>query len=480
MKTKNIFTALLCSLAIIGSAQSNQTREITPFKAIDASGASNVYFTTSDTLSLSVEGDADELPFIETKVQDNILFIKTKGNFRHPFKIKVAGNNLSLITLSGAASFKSNNDVKTDSLTIEASGAANMDMPVSTRSIRATISGASDVSLWGNTQNINANVSGASSLKAYKLNSLNTNVTASGASSAKVFSSQKIVLNATGASTIKFKGEPKDVSAEGSSASQIIKIGDDKEKRINSSDSTTTSFNWGRKKIIIIDGIGNIDTITRWYNNNKNHKHWEGFFMGSTGFLNPNKGFQIAKPYNYMELDYSRCFNYQFNLSQYNLHLYKRYINLVTGFGFDINQYQFENKTTLNADSSFTFGKVDSTAGFHYNKNRLYSYAITVPLLLDFNTSKRTRNNFHISTGVVGEYLLGARTKQVYNRDGQKYKNIRNDGYNINPFRFNAYASIGYRNVTLYAQYALNPMFKANHGPELYPFSVGIRLVDFD
>ncbi len=302
MKTKNILTILLCSIGIFGIAQSKQSRDITPFKGVDASGAANVYFTNSDTLSLVLEGNSDELNYIETKVEDNVLYIKTKGTFRYPFKIKLTGNTLNFITISGAASFISSNDIKTDSLTLEASGAANVDLPVTARSVRATISGASDVTLWGNTQNLFANVSGASGLKAYKLNSLNTTVTASGASSAKVFASQKVNLNATGASTIKFKGEPKEVSAEGSSASQIIKIGDDNMKKNGSRDSTTTSFNWGKKKIIIIDS-NDPDTLTVWVNHNKNHKHWEGFFIGSNGFVTPKNSFSIDKPYNYMELD---------------------------------------------------------------------------------------------------------------------------------------------------------------------------------
>ncbi|MGZ4038851.1 MAG: GIN domain-containing protein, partial [Bacteroidia bacterium] len=463
-------------LAASAQSQTLQKRSVGTFDKIDASGAANVYFTSSDSTGISISGNSAEFNFVETKVQDGILFIKTKGNIHAPLKIEVSAPTLNLITLSGASHFETRNELKADSIHIEASGASDVDAMLGTRAIRTTISGASEVTLNGTTQNFYANASGASTLKAYKLNSVNTWATASGASTAKVFASQKISANATGASTIKFKGEPKDVIAEGSSSSQIMKIGADENSSVkkNSRDSSSTSFNLGNKKIIIADDG---DTIHK--PSHDDFKYWSGFFMGSTGYMNSRQGFTVNKPYNYMELDYSKCFNFQLNLFQSNIHLYKNYINLVTGLGFTFNQYQFENKVKLNADSSFTWGKVDSSNTYTYKKDRLKTAYINVPLLLDFNTNANRRKSVHISIGVVGGYLIGARTKEVLVKDGVKSKYTRNDNYNLAPLTANAYASIGYKWITVYAEYQLNQMFKNGHGPELYPFSVGIRLVRF-
>jgi hypothetical protein len=327
----------------------------------------------------------------------------------------------------------------------------------------------------------NADVSGASTLKAYKLISGNVNVTSSGASNAKVFASQKLIANATGASTIKFKGEPKQVSAEGSTSSQIIKIAaDDSHSKALGNDSTSTSFNWGHKKIIITDYDHKSDSLRRARERSQEFRHWNGFFMGVAGYSDKTQNFYINKPYDYMELDYTRSFNWQINIWQQNIHLVKNYLNLCTGLGFDFNRYQFANKVRLNPDSSFTWGNVDSSGTFTYKKNRLTSYYVTVPLLLDINTSSNPRKAFHLSVGVIGKYLLGARTKQIVEKNGDTYKQIRNDGYNLNPFELNAYASVGYGNVTLYAQYGINELFQHSKGPELLAFSAGIRLVNFN
>lgn len=481
MNTKLIIPAAALFLSSAIQAQTTQTREISPFNKIDASGAVKITYRQSDTLGMILEGDADDLEKIETKVSENTLFIKSKGTLKNDYKIKVNGNHLNNISVSGAANFKSNGTIKSDSISIESSGASNINVDLNSHYIKTIASGASDINLSGQSDQLVTDISGASSLKSYKLIASDVSVTTSGASSAKVFSNNKLQANATGASTIKFKGEPKEVSAEGSSSSQIIKIaGDDSQKKITGKDSTSTSFNWGNKKVIIMDNESKIDSIAQARERNEQFRHWNGLFFGVAGYTDASQSFSINKPYNYMELDYSRSFNWQLNLWQQNIHLYKNYVNLVTGLGFDFNLYQFENKVKLNADSSFTWGNVDSTNTFSYKKNRLNTHYIQAPLLLDFNTSSNPKKAFHICVGVVGKYLLGARTKQIIAANGDTYKSTRNDSYNINPFQLSGYASIGYGTVTVFAQYSLNEMYKHNKGPELYPFSVGVRLVSFN
>lgn len=482
MKTRITLLIAALGLAFFSQAQTSDKLDLSTYTKIDASGATTIIYNTSDSLSLSVSGKTEDAANIETRIVDGTLFIKSKGNIKGPVTVRINGNKLNAVSLSGASNFSINNKLTNDSFVLESSGASNFTaVDLNTKTTKATISGASNVTLSGTCENFSADVSGASSLKAYKLISNTTEVTSSGASTAKVFASQKLVANATGASTVKFKGEPKEVSAEGSTSSQIIKIAaDDSQSKALGKDSVSTSFNWGNKKIIIADDDHKFDSIHKVRERNEQFRHWNGFFMGVTGFTDNKQSFYINKPYNYMELDYTRSFNWQINLWQQNIHLVKNYLNLCTGLGFDFNRYQFANKVKLNSDSSFTWGNVDSTGTFSYKKNRLTTYYVTVPLLLDINTSSNPKKAFHLSLGVVGKYLLGARTKQIVVKNGDTNKQIRNDGYNLNPFQFNAYASIGYSNITVFAQYGLNEMFQHNKGPELYPFSVGVRLANWN
>jgi hypothetical protein len=104
---------------------------------------------------------------------------------------------------------------------------------------------------------------------------------------------------------------------------------------------------------------------------------------------------------------------------------------------------------------------------------------VNVPLLLEFNTSDKPHKSFHIAAGVIGGYKLTSRTKREYEIDGAAVKEIKKDDYNINPFRLDATVRVGYGDFTLFGTYSLTTLFERNKGPELYPFSVGIRIMPF-
>ena len=472
---------LLSSLFLISSftikAQTSQVRETSPFKKIEVSGAANVVFTQSDTLKLKVVADEKEINNIFTTFENETLVIKAKGSFTHSYKIYVSGNSINQITISGASKFTSSNNVTSDSISINVSGASDLILNVGAKAIDVMLSGASGVNLEGTTQTLYSTISGASSLKSYKLVTNTANITTSGASAAKVFVSEKINAHATGSSTIKFKGEPKEISAEASSSSMIAKVvGDDVSKKSdNKRDSTTINFR--NKKYVIINKDGDSDSNLEKKDDDKFH-HWGGFGMGVNGWMS-NGGFALPKGQKYMELDYGKSLNFKLNILEKDIHLYKNYINLVTGIGVEWSQYQFSNKTKLNPDSSYTYGVIDTTNTFNYKKNRLKTTFVNVPLLLEFNTNKNPKKAFHIAIGAIGGYKLGSRTRQVVEQNGNTIRLIKKDNYNINPFRVNAHASIGYRNFTVYADYAITPLFENGKGPELYPFTIGVKLISF-
>lgn len=470
---------LFSSFLLLGSlsikSQTSQEREVKPFSKLEVSGAANVIYTQSDTLKLTVVADDKEINNVFTTYEDETLVIKAKGSFSHNYKVYVSGNALRQITASGASKISTSNILIADSLSIDVSGATDVIAKIKTKTVDVTVSGASEVNLEGQTETLHGRASGASALKSYRLNSRITNITVSGASSAKVFANEKINANATGSSTIKFKGDPKDVSAEASGSSSISKVvGDDLSKSGDKKDSTT--FNFRKKKFVIIDKDMDVE-----YNlndkNEDNFHHWGGFGMGVNGWLS-NGSTSMPKAQEYMALNYGKSLNFQLNFEK-DVHLYKNYVNLVLGLGFEWNQYEFSNKTRLNPDSSYTYGSIDSSNIYNYKKNRLKTTFVNVPVLLEFNTSKNPNKAFHIAVGAIGGYKLGSRTRQVLELKGNDIKFIKKDDYNINPFRVNAHASIGYHNFTVYANYALNPLFENGKGPELYPFTIGVKLISF-
>jgi hypothetical protein len=153
-------------------------------------------------------------------------------------------------------------------------------------------------------------------------------------------------------------------------------------------------------------------------------------------------------------------------------------VKLITGFGFDYHSYALANRTILGPDSSFTWGEIDSSK-VNYVKNKFRTTYLQVPLLLEFNTNNNPEKTFHIAFGVIGEYLIASRTKQVVELNKYEITRVRKDTYNLAPFAAKAHVNMGYRGWTLFAEYSLTPLFESGKGPELYPFTAGIRIVPF-
>ncbi|MCW3075864.1 MAG: hypothetical protein JWO32_473 [Bacteroidetes bacterium] len=475
MNTKFLSIALLSSVVTL-SAQITQNRQPGSFNKIQVSDAVNVVYTQSDTLEVKVDGNEKELANVETKVEKSTLIISAKGKFYNPVTIYVKGNSLEEIMCSGASDFKSTNSIKTNTLLFNVSSAAHVQATVEAKQIKDIQSGASELVLNGSSDQLDAEISGASVLKAYNLKTRNANVMTTGASSAKINVAEKLSANASGASGIKIKGEVKDISAEATSAASISRIMDD--KKSDGKDSTT--FKWKGKKVIIIGSEEEKkDTAVVKHSHKRHFDHWAGFSVGVNGLLTSDGSVNMPAKYNYLDLNYSRSINFQLNFFQHNFHLYKNYVNLVTGFGIEWRRYMLDNKTTFNPDSSFTWGKIDSTGKFAYNKNLFKSTMLQVPLLLEFNTSSRPSKAFHIAVGVVGQFMVNSKTKQKLELNGDSYTKIHKDNYNMNPFQLKAHASLGYSNFTVFGEYNLTPLFNTNKGPVLYPFVVGVRLTPF-
>jgi hypothetical protein len=207
---------------------------------------------------------------------------------------------------------------------------------------------------------------------------------------------------------------------------------------------------------------------------NDSFKFWEGLDVGVNGYYNTQNSLTNPEGYNFLELDYARSRSIAWNMGQYNFHIVKNYVNLVTGFGIEWNSYALRNNYTLQTHAD----QISAVAETHnFEKNKLKSTWLNAPLMLEFNTSKNENHSFHIGAGVeFGYNIFRNRLKQEYSINGDEQKQKIKDDFNINPFRYSLTARVGYGKYTVFANYGMTSLFKANQGPKVYPFSAGISI----
>jgi hypothetical protein len=199
-----------CSLNNMGGIKGSgnvktETRNVSGFKEIKAENAVNLEITVQKDFGLTVEADDNLLEHIKTEVSGGTLKISTKDNVsaKNKINIKISLPELTNLDLSGASTAKVSN-VKTDSLKINASGASKIKIDGEVKSLEAIASGASGVDAEGlKTENAKTNASGASSITVSPTGDLDA--------------------EASGASTITYTGEPKNIRQNASGASSVKK-----------------------------------------------------------------------------------------------------------------------------------------------------------------------------------------------------------------------------------------------------------------
>jgi len=475
LKTKIVGLVLIASFSTL-SSKAQETRNVGDFSGIKVADAFNIIITQGDANTVKVEADEKEQLLVKTEVKEGILLITGKGsNLEKPVKIGV--KSLNSLSVSGSGDVKTDNQLICDKLSIETSGAGNIHVNVKATEIKARLSGAGDILLKGTAQLLDADVSGAGDLKASNLEVDKAKVKVSGAGNGKVNVKQSLDADVSGAGDIIYKGKPveRTINISGAGSIRESKSGNGEETA-----SDTTKLKFGKKKYVIIgdgkeDDDEDEDIVSKkdsCNNYNEGFKHWNGIELGINGLLDYKNRLDAPDGATFLELNYSKSIQFGLNLFEKNFHIYKNYINLTTGFGFDFNHYALKNNVTLNSDTSYLSASNDLVK---YNKNTLNVSYIKVPLILEINTSKNPKNNFHIAAGALFEYRIHSVLKQKYDLNDKHYKIKQRDDFNLDPFLYSATARIGYNNVTLFANYSLNRLFKKDKAPQEYPFTAGVN-----
>jgi hypothetical protein len=231
----------------------------------------------------------------------------------------------------------------------------------------------------------------------------------------------------------------------------------------------------------------------------KYNGHWAGIELGWNGYLTPDFDMNFPADERYMDLNWSRSLMVNLNPIELNLNLVKNHFGLTSGIGFSLNNYYFTNSTYLEGDSATLVGHYlvdDNGIAADMKVNKLFVGWLNVPVIFEYQTrSGMHLNSFHVGVGIIGGVKLGSYTKMDFYARNTKYnivdadntkvgelnvgeKSIRHrDPYEINPFKVEATARIGWSFLNLWGTYSLTTMFRQDKGPELYPYTVGITLL---
>lgn len=188
-----------------------QSRSVSDFKSINASGAVNVYVTGDAAFSVKVQIDENLQQYIEVYEKDGVLHIKQADNTNldvtGSMKVYVSAPKFEKFEASGASNITGDKKISSDSkIIIEASGASHISLDIKAPFTEVDVTGASSATLTGETKTLTIDGGGASHAKCFDLMAESVDVDVSGASNADVFASVSLKADASGASDVRYKG----------------------------------------------------------------------------------------------------------------------------------------------------------------------------------------------------------------------------------------------------------------------------------
>ena len=146
------------------------------------------------------------------------------------------------------------------------------------------------------------------------------------------------------------------------------------------------------------------------------------------------------------------------------LNLTKGYVNLKYGVGLEMFNLAYESNINYNKNPAYIFK--DSLS---FSKNKLYAGYVTVPFMLNVNTSPG-KKGLSFSAGISAGYLIGSHDKQI---SGERGKEKTKGSIGLEQFRLAYIGELGLGPVRLFGSYSLTQLHE--NALEQYPYSFGIR-----
>jgi len=447
----------------------NSFTNIEGFNTIEVTAINlEVLLEQGESHKISINNDSNKISY---KVEDSVLTVLAEGNSEKT-AITITFLKLNKIKADQIVTIKSINKIKTDRLLIDINGTSKVNLSIDVYELETNIDGSCKLLLNGKSSIHTLKIQGASEIDAEKLITQKTVVDISGAGKATVNVKEEISGQITGAAELIFIGDPalNNIDVTG------VAVFRGKGESIAKNGLDTLNVKIGKYKLKIVEDEEEAKKEEETKIKRLKYKPWGGIDIGLLGYLDNNYEVNMPSGYGYLELNPAKSISVGLNIYEQNFRIIKDYLKFGTGIGFQINTFSFANNTRLLNDPEKLSGLIDTMTNFSKTKLRV-SY-VTLPLLLEINTSLNEKRAFHLSGGLILGYHIGSRSKLIYMENNLKTKEKVSGNYHINPFKYSVTARVGFgKNYSLFAIYDLNPLFAKNKGPELYSYSFGLSFL---
>jgi hypothetical protein len=200
--------------------------DLAGFSKLSAGNAFQVTVAQGTAFSVVVTIDDNLVEHLDVAKSGDTLRVRLKPNMgvrNATLKAQITMPELTGLDLSGATHTTLAGFSSEKPLTVGLSGASHLHGDLKSGDARFHLSGASELELRGSASKLNVSASGASHVRLDQFSSKDATVDASGASHVSINAADKLEAEASGASQVRYLGQPQVLKSRASGASSIRK-----------------------------------------------------------------------------------------------------------------------------------------------------------------------------------------------------------------------------------------------------------------
>ncbi|MBB3223980.1 head GIN domain-containing protein [Pseudoduganella umbonata] len=189
----------------------SQTRQPGAFRGVELTTGAHVEVVTGGDDSLTIEGDDNILPLLETVVRDGVLTIRpVKKNMQidgRRVRIVVRARKVDSLGVAGSGRLEANG-VRADKLTLEVAGSGSLDIDgIDAKSVDVDVAGSGKVEAAGQAARADISIAGSGKADTTRLNVQHAAVSVSGSGQSLLAAHSSITANITGSGNVGYYGD---------------------------------------------------------------------------------------------------------------------------------------------------------------------------------------------------------------------------------------------------------------------------------
>jgi hypothetical protein len=240
MKTTNILLAFITLVSLSschfdinlnkrdgnGNVTTQERQVDEDFHIVKGSSGIDVYLTEGTENKIVVEADDNLHDIIETVIMNGKLTIRTSENIGRSKakKVHVTYTNLDGVMASSGSDVIANSVIKSESLNLDASSGADLELEIVANTVYAETSSGADMKITGKASSLSAKASSGSDLDAKELLVVSCNADASSGADITVHVKDRLDAEASSGGDVHYYGNPAAVNNKGSRSGGVHKM----------------------------------------------------------------------------------------------------------------------------------------------------------------------------------------------------------------------------------------------------------------